>query len=265
MTFRCWTIAVVSAFAVSRADGQAAPPIRDNSFLVEEAYNQDARVVQHISVLALSRDPRAWEYSFTQEWPAGGQRHQLSVTVPLLHAADATGVGDIALNYRYQLAFDDATGNAVAPRLSLILPTGDVDEGRGTSSLGVQGNLPISWGLHRTLVTHWNVGGTWTPSARAPGGGRVATRDVFAAASAIWLPARTLNVMLEAVWAREEVALAADTRVTEESAWISPGLRAAIDFPSGLQIVPGLAFPFGIGPADGERRVLVYLSFEHGF
>lgn len=265
MTFRWWGIGALCALAGSRGDSQAAPPIRDNSFLVEEAYNQEARVVQHINVLALSRDPHAWEYAFTQEWPAGGQRHQLSVTVPLLHAADATGVGDVALNYRYQLAFDDVTGNAVAPRLSLILPTGDADTGRGTSSLGVQGNLPISWGLHRTLVTHWNVGGTWTPSARAPAGGRAATRDVFAAASAIWLPIRTLNLMLEAIWAREEVAVAADTRVAEESAWISPGLRAAIDFPSGLQIVPGLAFPFGIGRTEGERRVLVYLSFEHGF
>jgi hypothetical protein len=148
MTFRTWTIAVVCALAASRAQGQAAPPIRDNSFLVEEAYNQEARVVQHISFLALSRDPHAWEYAFTQEWPAGGQRHQVSVTIPLMHAAEATGVGDVALNYRYQLAFDDATGNAVAPRLSLILPTGDADEGRGTASLGVQANLPVSWGLH---------------------------------------------------------------------------------------------------------------------
>jgi hypothetical protein len=72
-------------------------------------------------------------------------------------------------------------------------------------------------------------------------------------------------VMLEFAWAREEVAMGADSRVAEESAWISPGLRAAIDFPSGLQIVPGLAFPIGIGPSDGENRVLVYLSFEHGF
>jgi hypothetical protein len=265
MTFRALFIAIAGALAGSRADGQAPPPIRDNSFLVEEAYNQEAKVVQHISVLALSRDPHAWEYAFTQEWPARSQRHQVSITVPFVDAANGAGVGDVAFNYRYQLAFDDATGNAVAPRISLIVPTGDADEGRGTSSLGVQGNLPVSWGPHRTLVTHWNVGGTWTPSARAAAGGRVATRDVFAAASAIWLPVRTLNVMLEAVWAREEVAVAADTRVAEESAWISPGLRAAIDFPSGLQIVPGLAFPIGIGPTEGERRVLVYLSFEHGF
>ena len=271
MTVRLLSIAstivlVATATAQSPIGNPQSPvPIRDNSFLVEEAYNQEARVVQHISVLSFIRDGDGWEYGFTQEWPVGSQRHQFSVTVPILNAADATGVGDVALNYRYQLAFDDATGNAVAPRLSLVLPTGNADRGRGTSSLGLQANLPMSWGVHRTLVTHWNVGGAWTPSARAPTGGRAGTRDLTAAASAIWLLKRELNVMLELAWAREEIAVGADARVAEESAWISPGLRAAIDFPSGLQIVPGLAFPIGIGPSDGDKRVLVYLSFEHGF
>jgi hypothetical protein len=265
MTIRFAVLSVLLAGLASSTSAQNRPPVRDNSFLVEEAYNQEARVVQHISVLTLTRRSNDWEYGFTQEWPLGSQRHQLSVTVPVLNAADATGVGDIALNYRYQMAFDDETGNALAPRLSLILPTGDADRGRGASSLGVQVNLPASLGLHRSLVTHWNVGGTWIPSARAAGGGRVATRDIAAAASAIWLVTREVNLMLEAAWAREEVAVAADTRDAEESAWLSPGVRAAIDFSSGLQIVPGLAFPIGIGPSDGERRVLFYLSFEHGF
>lgn len=258
-------LASVLPNGVAGQASQTRPPVRDNSFLVEEAYNQDARVVQHISVLSLIRDGDGWEYGFTQEWPVGSQRHQVSVTVPVLNAADATGVGDVALNYRYQLAFDDATGNAVAPRVSLVLPTGDADRGRGTSSLGLQVNLPMSWGLHPTFVTHWNIGGAWTPSARAALGGRVDTRDLTAAASAIWLLKRELNLMLEVAWAREELAVGADARVAEKSAWVSPGLRAAIDFPSGLQIVPGLAFPIGIGPSDGEKRVLVYLSFEHGF
>ena len=262
---RSISIGALLAIMGGSAAAQSKPPVRDNSFLVEEAYNQEARVVQHISVLSVARRQSTWEYGFTQEWPVGSQRHQFSVTIPIVSAADATGVGDVALNYRYQLAFDDATGNALAPRLSLVLPTGNAEQGRGTSSLGVQVNLPASLGLNRVLVTHWNVGGTWTPSARSPLGGRVATRDVTAAASAIWLAKRELNFMLELVWAREELAVAADTRVVERSAWISPGLRAAIDFTSGLQVVPGLAFPIGIGPSDGERRVLVYLSFEHGF
>lgn len=265
MSIRANSIGALLAAIGASAAAQSRPPVRDNSFLVEEAYNQEARVVQHINVLSVTRRASGWEYGFTQEWPAGSQRHQLSVTVPIVSAAAETGVGDVALNYRYQLAFDDATGNALAPRVSLVLPTGDAEQGRGTSSLGLQVNLPASWGLHRSLVTHWNVGGAWTPSARSPLGGRVATRDVTAAASAIWLAKRALNVMLELVWAREELAVAPDTRVAEESAWISPGLRAAIDFSSGLQIVPGLAFPIGFGPSDGERRVLVYLSFEHGF
>lgn len=258
-------LAPVIQAQVATPGAASRPPIRDNSFLVEEAYNQEARVVQHVSVLSLARGGDGWEYGFTQEWPAGSQRHQVSVTVPVVNTAGAAGVGDIALNYRYQLAFDEASGDAVAPRVSLVLPTGDAEQGRGTSSLGVQGNLPLSWGWHRDFVTHWNVGGAWTPSARAPSGGRVATRDVTAAASAIWLVKRQLNLMVEFAWAREELAVGADQRVAEESAWISPGLRAAIDFPSGLQIVPGVAFPIGLGPTDGEKRVLVYLSLEHGF
>jgi hypothetical protein len=30
-----------------------------------------------------------------------------------------------------------------------------------------------------------------------------------------------------------------------------------------LQIVPGIAFPFGVGPNRGERSVALYLSLEH--
>jgi hypothetical protein len=122
---------LVLTASVAEAQERVAPPIRDNSFLVEEAYNQEARVVQHVSVLSLARGAGDWEYGFTQEWPAGGQRHQLSLTVPLLSIADASGVGDIAVNYRYQLAFDDASGNAIAPRLSLILPTGSTRRDAG--------------------------------------------------------------------------------------------------------------------------------------
>jgi hypothetical protein len=243
----------------------APPPIRDNSFLVEEAYNQEARVVQHISALSLTRESTDWEYGFTQEWPVRSQRHQLSVTVPILHAAQTTAVGDLAINYRYQLAFDDLTGNAIAPRVSLVLPTGDSGAGQGTSSLGVQVNLPVSWGWHRSLVTHWNLGGAWTPAARALLGGRATTRDAFASASMIWLATASINLMLEAAWAREESAVGDDTREAGESAFISPGLRAAINVPSGLQIVPGIAFPIGVGPSDGQRRVFVYLSLEHSF
>src|SRR6266536_1890395 len=102
-----------------------APAIEDNSFLIEEAYNQDPGVVQHISTVTLTGpDRRDAVVGFTQEWPLRGQRHQLSYSllyqIQQGHAPD--GFGDLLLNYRQQLR--DADPWAVAPRLSLILPTG---------------------------------------------------------------------------------------------------------------------------------------------
>jgi hypothetical protein len=46
---------------------------------------------------------------------------------------------------------------------------------------------------------------------------------------------------------------------------ISPGIRWAYNFKSGLQIVPGIAVPIGAGPSRNERGIILYLSFEHPF
>ena len=48
------------------------PIVSDNSFLVEEAYNQEAGVVQHISVFQRGTQSGDWAYSFTEEWPVPG-------------------------------------------------------------------------------------------------------------------------------------------------------------------------------------------------
>src|SRR6185312_16420034 len=66
----------VPAF-VWAATSSLAAQIQDNSFLIEEAYNQESGVVQHISTFERA-DGGDWAYSFTQEWPLGGIRHQLS-------------------------------------------------------------------------------------------------------------------------------------------------------------------------------------------
>ena len=72
----------VSTFWVSKTAAPSAEPgIQDNSFLVEEAYNQNFGVVQHISSFTRFWDSKDWNYSFTQEWPVpGNERHQLSYT-----------------------------------------------------------------------------------------------------------------------------------------------------------------------------------------
>jgi len=42
-------------------------------------------------------------------------------------------------------------------------------------------------------------------------------------------------------------------------------VRWSYDFDWGLQIVPGVAFPMGVGPSRHEKSVFLYLSFEHPF
>ena len=128
-------------------------PLQDNSFLVEEAYNQEPGVVQHISSVLYNRTSGGWLANFTQEWPLGGQRHQLSYSLPFSWLREGgSGLGDILLNYRYQLLVEEGRRPAIAPRLSLIFPSGDVRQGLGTGSAGIQANLPVSKQLSERLA-----------------------------------------------------------------------------------------------------------------
>jgi len=260
--------AALAAAAPLRAQaGSAAAtgPIQDNSFLVEEAYNQERGVVQHISNFVRGRGG-AWAYTFTQEWPLGGIRHQLSYTLPFAHAPGETGIGDVAVNYRYQLVGDGDAVLAISPRLTAVLPTGDADRGFGSGGVGIQGAIPLSWVVVKDrLVAHSNAGATWTPRARDVDGNRAATTSVFLAQSAVWLVRPMFNLFVEGVWTRDEEVSGDGSTEASNSAVISPGVRWGWNLPHGLQVVPGVAVPIGVGPSRGERSIFLYLSFEHPF
>ena len=262
-----FTLASVATAQQPKPDSAAkkeAPPIADNSFLIEEAYNQEYGVVQHISTFQRARDG-GWAYGFTQEWPAPSQRHQLSYTVPVFRfKGGSTGVGDLALNYRLQLVGKDEEPLWFSPRLSLLLPTGDVSAGHGAGGPGVEVMLPLSYAISDAVVTHWNAAGNII-KGRNDLGVHGTTRNLRAGASAIWLIAPTFNLMLETVAGRFEALGPTGKRESANSVVISPGARFAINFASGLQVVPGIAFPIGVGPSDGQRDVFLYLSFEHAF
>lgn len=248
------------------AQDSSAAPIADNSFLLEEAYNQDPGVVQHISTFARSDGGGAWAYSFTQEWPFRGRTHQLSYSVPILsQSGDGTGLGDIALNYRYQLAAEGDDGLHVAPRLSLLLPTGDERRGRGAGGLGVQTNLPLSVRPRPWLALHANAGLTWTPRATNAAGETAGTVNANLGGSAIWLFRPRLNFMLELLWLSTQDVIGAGQRSREGALFLNPGLRWAFNFPSGLQIVPGAAYTLGLDDGAGPDALFLYLSFEHPF
>jgi len=245
-------------------EADEAKNIQDNSFLLEEAYNQEDGVVQHIQSYQYIKKTRNWLYTFTQEWPVPKQAHQFSYTIPVARVTDgqsATGLGDVALNYRYQLLM---TGPyALAPRFSLILPTGDYKKGIGNGALGYQVNIPFSAELSERWVSHWNAGMTFIHNARESGGATADSTGFNLGASIIWLTSETFNLMTELVWTRTEAVQPDGSRLWEQTFFVNPGMRYAMNYKSGLQIVSGLAFPIGIGTSHGEYGVFLYLSFEH--
>jgi hypothetical protein len=245
---------VVLAAGVSAAE--LPPAIEDNSFLLEEAYNQGAGVVQHIGSFVHFRKPvTSSELGFAQEWPLGSQRHQLSYAVGHAWAEGAGGdFGDIALNYRLQVSDSSATV-AIAPRLSLIIPTGDDHRG------ALQVNIPLSRRVSEHLAFHVNVGGTLTRDVAST------DRDLkgyHAGASVIGIVSPTFNVMLEGlVSSDEEIGEDGGTARSTQTT-LAPGLRFAVNR-GDLQIVPGFGVPIVFGGGRTDAGVYLYLSFEHPF
>jgi hypothetical protein len=247
---------------------QDPAPIADNSFLIEEAFNQEAGVIQHISSFARLWDRKNWAFSFTQEWPfPGHEKHQLSFTLAAvssgLFPTSGAGIGDVAINYRYQVAGGSDKRFSFSPRVSMLLPTGDAGIGHGYGGVGVQTNLPVSIYLNSRLVTHWNAGATFIPVSSNENGDRAFATGYNLGQSFIWLAHPRFNVMLETIWTDAESVVADNQTQRDKTLLISPGIRWAHNFKSGLQIVPGIGFPVGVGPSAKERGVILYLSFEH--
>ena len=92
--------------------------IEDNSFLVEEAFNQERGIFQNI--FNMSRTDGHWGATFTQEWPLGGMTNQFSYTVAFLDGGTHTGFGDTLINYRYQVWTERPGRPAFAPRVSML-------------------------------------------------------------------------------------------------------------------------------------------------
>jgi hypothetical protein len=248
--------------------------IEDNSFLIEEAYNQEAGVVQHIFTAQYVNDSRrrGWEFNFTQEWPIFSQNHQFSYTIPSSHLVEAgdrqNGIGDVLLNYRYQLLEEDESKPAFAPRFSLILPSGSRKRGTGHGVIGSEWGLPLSKKINGQFALHANFGLTYLPKARAPleSGGLSSKHSLVSyklGASAIYAVLHRVHLMLEWLGDFEESIDDNDGTRRSFKPVLSPGLRAAIVDQPMLQIIAGVAAPIGLNRKADNYGALVYLSIEH--
>lgn len=225
--------------------GSAQKPfaISDNSFLVEEAFNQDAGVFQNILVFNRASG-RAFSLEFTQEWPVGSIKHQLSYTIPVEAFKPATDGsfeferGTVAINYRYQLLEETASQPAFSPRISLLNTPGD---------WGFQVNLPLSKQLGE-LYMHGNAGYT-----------RIASNGAaHLAGSVIHRTAEMVHLMLESVFRADEYGDGLNSLI------LSPGVRAGWNFGE-KQLVAGVAVPFGLLDLDENKALLLYMSYELPF
>ena len=257
--------------------------IRDNSFLIEEAYNQEPGVVQTILNAIPSWDHdggirhTAFDFVFTQEWPVFSQRHQFSYSLPMLYSAEraednslvqAQGFGDLFLNYRYQLSNGEGPWPAMAPRFSTILRTGEGVGGCKCDKVGYQLNLPVSKEFEHWAV-HGNAG--WTsirglqcaipelpPVCRAINGYNLG-------GSVIRFVRPNFHLMLESVafWNAEVTP-----QLEEENAfeWIlSPGFRWAPYTQGSTQWVVGMGVPVGLTRDAPDVGLFLYMSMEQRF
>jgi len=260
----------VYAVAQEEVIGSFSKIVEDNSYFIEEAYNQQRHNVQHISGgLFKTTDPKLFNYSFTQEWPLFSQKHQISYTIGFLNleSGKVSGLTDIFVNYRYQLTGHDAFVT-FAPRVSLIIPSGDVKKELGDGVWGVQFNLPMSKRLSNSFAMHANVGYTLLPNTdKTMEDGTAYKKNSWSSnmgGSLIWMATSKLNFMFEAVhyiWGSKDIN---NKMSTENNTILSPGLGYGIDVKN-LQIVPGIALPFTIENGSSDMALFFYLSFEHPF
>ena len=141
------------------ASAAAAPfAIADNSFLVEEAFNQEKGVFQNIFGWT-RRACGAWEGVFTQEWPVFGMTHQVSYTLPFSGGDSAAHLGGVLVNYRLQVLEESSYPPGFLSS-SERHPADRPSRGRQRPAR-VAVNLPFSKQAGDVYV-HWNAGVTWT-------------------------------------------------------------------------------------------------------
>ena len=204
-------------------------------------------------------------------------RHQMSVFVPVSGAipqanfwgngtagSNQSGLGDAVVNYRYGVRLDPLV--AIAPRFSVVLPTGSTEKSGGpygAGATGLQFAFPISWEVSPLVVTHANIGMGWTPDRS----NTIHRRDLISQSlggSVVLRVANSWNSLLEFVTTRSNSGDDPTRQTWSRESYLNPGIRFAFNM-GGAQCVPGFSMPIGLGDPAETRGILLYFSVEGNF
>ena len=266
-------------------DGDEGPEnISDNSFLLEEAYNQEPGVAQHIFNWIYTWDGpasnrhREFAATYSLELPIGSQQHQFSFITLFRNVVDESGgvaseeggVGDTFLSYRYQLWLEKwGDPVSVAPRFSVLLPSGDAGRGLGFGEVGYQFDLPLSKQFKRFDV-HFNAGFTSVPGVKVDlGSGLFSSPENIwitnLGGSVFWKPQTYFHVFLETLLLFGDELDNQGLVDHTTQVILNPGFRYALCQLDDVEWVVGASVPVGVTPDAPDIGVFLYMSVEHRF
>ena len=200
-------------------------------------------MVQHVGTFAMGR-MGGWAAGVDEEWPVGGMRDQLSLSLAAFDGSGGTRFGDVELGYRRQLIGGSESRFLVAPRLSALWLQAEDSPGGSPSGLGTQAAVPMTAVLTSSLVTHWNLSvDAWAlPADRERRGERRLVDDTDGESAC-------------------GGGLGGSGR---DAAGVCPQPRGAIRGECGRAADrAGLLLPGRLSSHEDADAVLFYLSFEH--
>lgn len=243
--------------------------ITGNTFLIEDAYNQDARVVQHILKFSFTKPSDENLIFFAQEWPLFSHAHQIGFSFYyawLLRGEDVVvPIRPLSVNYRYQLVDEDQWA-AMAPRISIVLP---LKKDYPYGNIGYQFNVPVSKRVHEKWIAHVNAGVMLQPKVDVNLPEKKNIYSYHAGAGLYWLLHPKFNITLE--WLSEfrddyvwDDDWGGEIKKNYSIHWINPGVRFA--FHAGpVEFVPGFCVPLQVHGKKKPKTAYLSVSMEHPF
>ncbi len=254
------------------AEGESG--IKDNSFFIEEAYNQGSGEVQHLFTTEINwmkvdeETEQETGFSFSQEWPLFGHAVQGAYGISTDEDVKSFEVG---VELRWQWIENEKW--AVAPTVEGEAE--NLGDGNNNERYAFGVGLPVSYIANEKWNLHGNLGVGYSPDPSSKiytdpcGNCPVVYEDATTfgyGASAIYALRNNFNMMLETFFETEIVSNRfKDASKPTTLGVLSPGFRYAVNFPGDKQWVMGVGVPIGLTDDSSDYGVFLYMSFEHLF